>query len=324
MIKLLRHLKARFGQKRTAPPPASAPIAEPASQGQLVSRVQQNLAWLPVYQEPEPLNSPPPACPPLGRENESLLIRYRAYIAQVEQADRTTLDEACCQTGRQLAQELLDTAITMASWKADSSPNMYWLIQSAAIASMFADGVQSEAFQRYREHLQHYRKGRLSAGQVSAFDIYVGWHTPKPVRAFLPHPSSETRSPSEPSPTPEDIDELLSYLPRLYPDGVAIKTYVLKENTYWPEYFKVVGDFYRASGKGCWTDFDYINHGAGDMLENDAYIAQANLADIQTMLTYCNRGERFCDGHHGGMIEKGYMLKILRRLNVLRGACTAH
>ncbi|RJX52303.1 hypothetical protein C6379_20325, partial [Pseudomonas syringae pv. actinidiae] len=150
MIKLLRHLKARFGQKRTAPPPASAPIAEPASQGQLVSRVQQNLAWLPVYQEPEPLNSPPPACPPLGRENESLLIRYRAYIAQVEQADRTTLDEACCQTGRQLAQELLDTAITMASWKADSSPNMYWLIQSAAIASMFADGVQSEAFQRYR------------------------------------------------------------------------------------------------------------------------------------------------------------------------------
>ncbi|GAO94823.1 hypothetical protein PSA5_18920 [Pseudomonas syringae pv. actinidiae] len=116
----------------------------------------------------------------------------------------------------------------------------------------------------------------------------------------------------------------MSYLPRLYPDGVAIKTYVLKENTYWPEYFKVVGDFYRASGKGCWTDFDYINHGAGDMLENDAYIAQANLADIQTMLTYCNRGERFCDGHHGGMIEKGYMLKILRRLNVLRGACTAH
>ncbi|RML97085.1 hypothetical protein APX70_01358, partial [Pseudomonas syringae pv. maculicola] len=50
MIELLRHLKARFGQKRTAPPPASAPIAEPASEGELVSRVQQNLAWLPVYQ----------------------------------------------------------------------------------------------------------------------------------------------------------------------------------------------------------------------------------------------------------------------------------
>ncbi len=63
MIKLLRHLKARFGQKRTAPPPASAPIAEPA----IVSRVQQNLAWLPVHQEPEPLNSPPPRLPALGQ-----------------------------------------------------------------------------------------------------------------------------------------------------------------------------------------------------------------------------------------------------------------
>ncbi|WP_445379740.1 DUF6508 domain-containing protein, partial [Pseudomonas syringae] len=61
-----------------------------------------------------------------------------------------------------------------------------------------------------------------------------------------------------------------------------------------------------------------LNHGAADMLNDDIYIAQANLADMQTLLTYCIRGERFCDGHHGAMIEKGYVLKILRRLAVLR------
>ncbi|MEQ4315216.1 DUF6508 domain-containing protein [Pseudomonas syringae] len=321
MIMLLRYLKARFGHKPPAPPPlsASAPATEPVNQGQLMSRVQQNLAWLPVYLEPEPLNLAPPACPPLGRENEPLLARYHAYIAQVEHADRSMQDDTSRETGRKLAQELLDTAITLASMKADSSPSMYWLIQSAAIASLFADGVQSQAFQYYREQLQQYKNARKTAGQVMAFDIYVERHTPKHVRTFLPHPSSETRSPDEPVPTPEDIDELLSYLPRLYPCGIAIKTYVVKENTYWPEYFQVVNDFYRAAGKDCWTDVDYISHGAGDMLENDAYITQANLADIQTMLTYCTRGERFCDGHHGGMIEKGYILKILHRLTILRG-----
>jgi hypothetical protein len=32
------------------------------------------------------------------------------------------------------------------------------------------------------------------------------------------------------------------------------------------------------------------------------------------MLTYCVRGERFCDGHLGGMIEKGHVQRILQRL----------
>ncbi len=132
----------------------------------------------------------------------------------------------------------------------------------------------------------------------------------------LTHAAQSARQPSEPAPRAADMDELLSYLPKLYPDGVAIKTYVFRGC--WPEYFDVVKDFYRVMANECWTDIDYIAHGAAVMLVNETCIAQASLADIQTMLTLCLRGERFCDGHHGSVIEKGYVLNVLKRLAVLR------
>ncbi|MCF8983116.1 hypothetical protein GIW26_05780 [Pseudomonas syringae] len=318
MIKLLMRLKARFDGKPKGQQSDRLPPAQPVDQQESMSRVQENLAWLPVYKEPEPLRLQPPACPPLRQQDEPLRARYHAYVAQTEQADPASQDESCRETGRQLARELQSAAIDIVTSKAESSPNVYWLTQSAAIASLFADGAQSDAFQRYQEYVQYYKDQRLTAGQVWAFDIYVAEHTPRQVRTFLPHPSSETRLPDEPSPAADDIDQLLSYLPLLYPDGVAIKTYIIKENTYWPDYFPAVEAFYRAVAKDCWCDIDYLNHGAADMLNDDIYIAQANLADMQTLLTYCIRGERFCDGHHGAMIEKGYVLKILRRLAVLR------
>jgi hypothetical protein len=32
------------------------------------------------------------------------------------------------------------------------------------------------------------------------------------------------------------------------------------------------------------------------------------------MITCCVRGERFCDGHCGGLIEDGYIRRLLERL----------
>ncbi|KAA8695894.1 Uncharacterized protein ALO80_03384 [Pseudomonas caricapapayae] len=318
MIKLLMRLKTRLDRKPKAHLPDRLSPAQPVDQQESMSRVQANLAWLPVCQELQPLRLQPPACPPVGQQNEPLRARYHAYVAHMEQADPDAQDQSCRETGRQLAGELQSAAIDTVTSKAENSPQVYWLTQSAAIASLFAEGAQSEAFQRYRDDVWHYKEQPLTAGQVWAFDRYVAEHTPRQVRTFLPHPSDATRLPDEPAPGPEDIDQLLSYLPLLYPDGVAIKTYTVRANTYWPDYFPVVEAFYRAVANECWCDIDYLNHGAADMLEDDTYIAQANLADMQTLLTYCIRGERFCDGHHGSMIEKDYVLKILRRLAVLR------
>jgi hypothetical protein len=54
------------------------------------------------------------------------------------------------------------------------------------------------------------------------------------------------------------------------------------------------------------------------MVESDEAIASATLAEVKTMLTFCVRGERFCDGHWGAVIGQGRIGAILRRLEQLR------
>ncbi len=80
MIKLLMRLKARFDRKPKGQQSDRLPPAQPADQQESMSRVQENLTWLPVYREPEPLRLQPPACPPIeatGRTAASPLPRLR-------------------------------------------------------------------------------------------------------------------------------------------------------------------------------------------------------------------------------------------------------
>jgi hypothetical protein len=264
----------------------------------------------------------PPACPPLGSSAEPLRNRYMTYIAQAERLAIPLVDQALRETGQHLARDLLAKAIDLGSSKAhEFSPDIYWLVQSAALASLYADGPQSNEFAAYREHVHYYKDMAPTTARVWAFDLYVIARLPEdPARdeALLARLASFVREPNEPVPQAADIDELLLYIPRLYPDGVAIKTYEVREGTYWPDYDAAVVGFYKLLAKECWEDVQYNLHGAGTMLKSPAYIAQANLAEIQSMLTWCTRGERFCDGHWGAMIEQGSVLQILQRLAVLR------
>jgi hypothetical protein len=56
------------------------------------------------------------------------------------------------------------------------------------------------------------------------------------------------------------------------------------------------------------------------MLDDDALIARATLEEIRTMLTYCARGEKQCDGFWGGVLRRGRAQAVLRRLAQLRDA----
>jgi hypothetical protein len=47
-------------------------------------------------------------------------------------------------------------------------------------------------------------------------------------------------------------------------------------------------------------------------------VRNATLDQIKTMLTYCVRGERVCDGHWCAMIEGGHVRRLLERLAELR------
>jgi hypothetical protein len=128
-------------------------------------------------------------------------------------------------------------------------------------------------------------------------------------------------------PTAIDIDELLSFLPRLY--GAVISPF---EETHpgsesnregvmimpFPRYTTAVVEFFRLAGKECWSDFRYDPRTAGRSLESEESIANASVAEIRTLLTYCVRGERFCDGHWGAVIQSGKIRLILNRLEQIR------
>jgi len=50
------------------------------------------------------------------------------------------------------------------------------------------------------------------------------------------------------------------------------------------------------------------------MLEDVEFVRSADLDQVKTMLTWCVRGERFCDGHWGGVLKAGHIRRLLQRL----------
>ena len=125
-------------------------------------------------------------------------------------------------------------------------------------------------------------------------------------------------------PTLEEIEELVSFLPILYAKGFTPikKWHIESQNGFssfpWPEYDDAVEKFFLLASKECWRDYNYLSKNALRMLEDEDIIKNADIDKIKTMLTFCVRGERFCDGHWAAMIEKGYILRLLQRLSELK------
>lgn len=127
-------------------------------------------------------------------------------------------------------------------------------------------------------------------------------------------------------PTSEEIAELVAFLPRLETEGTPpIKRWhggaAEGASVFpWPEYQAVVSAFFAAVSKECWLDYAYDGNRAAALLADAEAVRNATLDEIKTMLTYCLRGERFCDGHWGALIENGAIRRLLQRLQVLQGA----
>lgn len=123
-------------------------------------------------------------------------------------------------------------------------------------------------------------------------------------------------------PTSKEIAELVGFLPRLYAEGfVPIERWYGGEKDEngvftlpWPEYSKVVADFFQVASRKCWCDYGYVPEEAGQMLEDGWVVRNASLAQVKTMLTYCVRGERFATGHWAWAIEQGHICRLLERL----------
>ena len=86
----------------------------------------------------------------------------------------------------------------------------------------------------------------------------------------------------------------------------------------YPVYDEDVQEFFKRVGQRGWLDVGYKPEEAARMLADGEFIKRANLEQIRTMLTYCVRGERFCDGHRESLLEGGQIVALLRRLEAIR------
>jgi hypothetical protein len=124
--------------------------------------------------------------------------------------------------------------------------------------------------------------------------------------------------------TREDIDALLAFLPRFEKPG--------REFTKWrggeksgdavtmpfPVYDEDVEEFFGLIGQHGFIDYGYNPEDAARMLADEEFVKRASLEQVKAMLTYCTRGERFCDGHRESLLMGGQIVALLRRLEVIR------
>ena len=185
MSKLLHHLKALFRQKTSLPPVPTGQVVDEAPLTELAkapSQVERNLSWLPINREAEvfePLM--PPACPDLTLVDALLLQRYRVFVIANDPAGLTSEATINCDNPGQLATELYKQGENLGYGRGtESSFEIYWLMQCAAIVSLLTHGPQSEQFLTYRKHVDYYRNSDLTREQVQLFDDYVAsrsYHT---------------------------------------------------------------------------------------------------------------------------------------------------
>jgi hypothetical protein len=128
-----------------------------------------------------------------------------------------------------------------------------------------------------------------------------------------------------PLPTAREIEELTAFLPRLYAEGFSpIVRWEggekQKDGSFtvpYPNYNPVVEEFFQRI-QGNWIDYEYNPEQAYQMLKDENLVKTASLAQVKSLLTFCKRGERFSDGHWADMIEKGYIRRLLERLNEIK------
>ena len=132
-------------------------------------------------------------------------------------------------------------------------------------------------------------------------------------------------------PSQANITKLLAYLPLFdKPGRLFVRRWIGGEKSAdgvftipYPDYEDDVKEFFKAASQACWTDTEYEPEAARKMLDDTAAVNKASIENIRTMLTFCVRGERFCEGHWAAVLESGQIAALLRRLEQIQAASSA-
>ena len=82
-----------------------------------------------------------------------------------------------------------------------------------------------------------------------------------------------------------------------------------------PDYPVKVEEFFRVAAQPWWVACDYQAAKPRELLESRLKSADMNQA--KSVLTFCVRGERFCDGFWEELIESGALIPVLERVRQL-------
>jgi hypothetical protein len=129
-------------------------------------------------------------------------------------------------------------------------------------------------------------------------------------------------------PGPAEVAELLAFLPRFREAGFQAQIGTNERTDpdtgryLWigPIYHPAVVEFFNVLNRPCWLDKHYQPRQCNVWIRDPQIIANADLAAIRAMLTYCNRQERVSEGTWGASVQEGYIEALLVRMEQLAAA----
>lgn len=176
------------------------------------------------------------------------------------------------------------------------------------------DGAQWETFDIPTDNLK-----QLLAGQIQ----YVTLQSPRRHRMGRPGDTSMAGAQAVRTLTPEGIDRILRFLPTFEQEGYRFSERPPDDSDFLnaPEYNRDVLDFLRTleeEGFTCPLDLTQWQPIADRYTHDPGLIEYADLDTLRKLLTAHVHQDRLSAGHLEGMLVRGHIVAILRRLQTLR------
>ena len=112
------------------------------------------------------------------------------------------------------------------------------------------------------------------------------------------------------------IKELTDFLPLLYDKNIKLSKSPKKGTDPFGGFYvyhPTVNTFFELASQEHWKDYKYVDNFSEEMIK-PGKIEEASIDQLKTILTWCDRLERFFEGHWEYVIKNDVIKRILLRL----------